>query len=80
MCRKGAWVELTVEVTSVEDRTTQTARIFLFHGKTLSVMFFIYRKNFLKKMCIKLNTYFRSGKIKSAYTVRSDKNERIRIT
>lgn len=31
MCREGAWVELTVEVTSVERSTTQTARIFLFH-------------------------------------------------
>lgn len=28
MCREGAWVELTVEVTSVEGDTTQTARIF----------------------------------------------------
>lgn len=30
MCREGAWVELTIEVTSVEDSTTHSARIFLF--------------------------------------------------
>lgn len=30
MCREGAWVELTIEVTSVEDGTTQIARIFLY--------------------------------------------------
>jgi len=29
MCREGAWVELTIEVTSVEGDTRQAARIFL---------------------------------------------------
>jgi len=31
MCREGAWVELTIEVTSVEDSTTHSARIFFTH-------------------------------------------------
>lgn len=42
MCREGAWVELTIEVTSVDDDTTQTARIFFIF---LNIIFAIFKKN-----------------------------------
>lgn len=43
MCREGAWVELTVEVTSVEGGTTQTARIFILRERSWkSGFFFLY--------------------------------------
>ena len=42
MCREGAWVELTIEVTSVEDGTTQTARIFLYHFLQHFILLFYF--------------------------------------
>ena len=42
MCREGAWVELTIEVTSVEDSTTHSARIFLFSENQIRLLFLYY--------------------------------------
>ena len=68
MCREGAWVELTIEVTSVECGTTHTARIFLYYFLEIPTD------------CMLLNTKRNSVRIKIANKVRSETYERIRIT